>query len=483
LGAAYQYVIVGGGPAAHEAAAELARLDSAASLLLITDVDYDPSWTREQCKRWADHHRVFHRGYRLEKLDVERKLVKFEGADPIRYGRLLLATGQENRCPNSCVIGPNATQYFVPAGYLHAGTPWRDANEAMHFTLVGVDWYACVLASTIRSATNGYHTVTMLLPESEPLGKFLPRELAKQVAQSLRGIGIELVPYATPRYIRERVDSDTGEADAEIFFTRTYDRSIAVSFRTDRFTFMEKHRPPGGVAVLRHVPHLQIDPLHGGVVCNRELVAASDVYVAGDALCFSDPVLGRRRAWGVDHALHSAQIASRNMTGSRLVYQYQPRHFFRFANLEFFWVGDLDATIDETYQYICPGAETTKEQGISVSNSSEHTVVVYVRRRSTITGVLWVRSLCQDEDTASIDEQILRDRVGQQMVELLGRQVPSYGGSGTASDIIEPHVREIFQQITPCSERMRRRHTGTTAGNSSRGSRRGLAGNRRSAVG
>ncbi|KAF6004239.1 Apoptosis-inducing factor 1, mitochondrial [Cyanidiococcus yangmingshanensis] len=481
IGSAYHYVIVGGGPAAHEAAAELAQCDSAATLLLMTDVDYDPVWSAEQCKRWVSHHRAFHRGYRLEALDVERKLVKFEGTAPIRYERLLLATGQENRCPQSCVIGPNASEYFVPAGLLYAGYPWREANEAMHFTLVGVDWYACVVASEIRAASGGLHSVTMLLPESEPLGEFLPKEIAKQVAQSLRGIGVELVSYGSPRYIRECADSQPKQADAEVFFTRTYDQSIAVSFRTDRFTFMEKHRPPGGAAVLGGVPHLHIDPVHEGIVCNRELMAASDVYVAGDALCFPDPVLGPRRAWGLDHATQSARVAARNMSGSRLVYSHQPIQFFRFANLEFLWVGDLDSS-NETYQFVCAGVEASKDQNDGLPSSAEHAIVVYVRERSTVSGILWVRSTRLRQDADSEVERVNRTDVEHRMTTLLGQKVPSYGGSNTASDKLEPKVREIFQCITPLYSRMRRRHSGSTTASTSGSTRRNLVGNRRRSI-
>jgi hypothetical protein len=463
IGSSYDYVIIGGGPAAHEAAAELARCDADASLLVVTDQSYDPSWTQEQCKRWVNHHRVFHEGHRLQALDVEQKTVTLEGVDPIRYGRLLLATGQENSCPDSCVMSPNASRYFIPAGQLHAGCDWRECTEPRHYTLLGLDWYACVLASEIRTWSGGLHSVTILFPESEPLGEFLPKEVAKQVAQSLRDLGIELIPYAEPRYIQERTDTAAAQSDLELFFVRTYDRSVAVSFRTDRFTVLNKARPPGGVAVLKQVQHLEIDAILGGIVCNRELAAASDVYVAGDALCFPDPVAGRRRACGLEHACRTARMAARNMRGARQVYSDQAAHQFSFGSTTLLWFGDLHAS-DEMYQYVCSGVDASGESANGRLPGPEHTIVVYVRGRSTVTGILWVRAALPHPDALGFADDAVLAQTLASMKALIGQRVPSYGGSGTANATLEPRVREIFRCFTPYADRMRRRRSSSSGG-------------------
>ena len=49
---------------------------------------------------------------------------------------------------------------------------------------------------------------------------------------------------------------------------------------------------------------------------NAELEARSNLFVAGDAACFYDPFLGRRRVEHHDHAVVSGKLAGRNMTGS-----------------------------------------------------------------------------------------------------------------------------------------------------------------------
>lgn len=61
---------------------------------------------------------------------------------------------------------------------------------------------------------------------------------------------------------------------------------------------------------------LEIDPNIGGYLVNAELEARSNVWVAGDAACFYDVKLGRRRVEHHDHAVTSGRLAGENMTGA-----------------------------------------------------------------------------------------------------------------------------------------------------------------------
>jgi len=49
---------------------------------------------------------------------------------------------------------------------------------------------------------------------------------------------------------------------------------------------------------------------------NAELEARSNLWVAGDAACFYDVKLGRRRVEHHDHAVTSGRLAGENMTGA-----------------------------------------------------------------------------------------------------------------------------------------------------------------------
>ena len=61
---------------------------------------------------------------------------------------------------------------------------------------------------------------------------------------------------------------------------------------------------------------LEVDPEIGGFLVNAELQARSDLWVAGDAACFYDVNLGRRRVEHHDHAVVSGRLAGENMTGA-----------------------------------------------------------------------------------------------------------------------------------------------------------------------
>lgn len=67
---------------------------------------------------------------------------------------------------------------------------------------------------------------------------------------------------------------------------------------------------------LAKVSHLETDPEIGGFLVNAELEARSNLWVAGDAACFYDIRLGRRRVEHHDHAVVSGRLAGENMTGA-----------------------------------------------------------------------------------------------------------------------------------------------------------------------
>lgn len=68
---------------------------------------------------------------------------------------------------------------------------------------------------------------------------------------------------------------------------------------------------------------LEVDPELGGFLVNTELMARSNLYVAGDCACFYDVKLGRRRVEHHDHAVVTGRLAGENMTGATKPYLHQ----------------------------------------------------------------------------------------------------------------------------------------------------------------
>lgn len=63
---------------------------------------------------------------------------------------------------------------------------------------------------------------------------------------------------------------------------------------------------------------LEVDQNLGGFVVNAELEARRNLFVAGDASCFYDPLLGRRRVEHHDHSVVSGRLAGENMVGKSM---------------------------------------------------------------------------------------------------------------------------------------------------------------------
>lgn len=67
---------------------------------------------------------------------------------------------------------------------------------------------------------------------------------------------------------------------------------------------------------LAKTSRLETDSKIGGFLVNAELEARTNIWVAGDAACFYDVILGRRRVEHHDHAVISGRLAGENMTGA-----------------------------------------------------------------------------------------------------------------------------------------------------------------------
>ena len=74
---------------------------------------------------------------------------------------------------------------------------------------------------------------------------------------------------------------------------------------------------------LAETSSLEVDHSFGGFRVNAELEARTNLWVAGDASCFYDTKLGRRRVEHHDHAVVSGRLAGENMTGARKPYWHQ----------------------------------------------------------------------------------------------------------------------------------------------------------------
>ena len=88
---------------------------------------------------------------------------------------------------------------------------------------------------------------------------------------------------------------------------------------------------------------LEVDQNLGGFVVNAELQARDSIWVAGDAACFYDIRLGRRRVEHHDHAVVTGRLAGENMS-STSIKPYTHQSMFWSGKLYFFFIFFFFAT-------------------------------------------------------------------------------------------------------------------------------------------
>lgn len=150
--------------------------------------------------------------------------------------------------------------------------------------------------------------VSQIYPEDGNMGKVLPKYLTEWTTNKVRKEGVNVIPNSTVEHVSYKDDQvhlrlNNGEeltADQVI---------VAVGLEPN--------------VELASGAGLEVDPALGGFHVNSELEAKSNIWVAGDAACFYDPNLGRRRVEHHDHAVVSGRLAGENMTGARNPYWHQ----------------------------------------------------------------------------------------------------------------------------------------------------------------
>lgn len=127
---------------------------------------------------------------------------------------------------------------------------------------------------------------------------------------------------------------------------------------------------------------LEIDEKMGGFLVNAELQARNSVWVAGDAACFYDVKLGRRRVEHHDHAVVTGRLAGENMTGAGKPYTHQSMFWSDLGSkVGFEAIGIIDSSLKTigifaatTNEEVSKGFESREQ-----SENSEKTEVIQIK--------------------------------------------------------------------------------------------------------
>lgn len=398
------YLLVGGGTASHSAMRAIRGHDPKAKVLIITDEDRSPYmrpalskelWysDRDQRRnlnfRWYNgkERSIFYeideffipienldnrpnggvslvKKVRLIKLDPEKKMAHFENGQVIGYDKCLLAPGGKPKTLPELEAAPAEVKervvYFRTADdFLRLE---KIAETAKTILIIGGGFLGSELTCALAhkpdndKRPNG-QKIIQIYPESGNLGKVLPDYLSEWVSDKVKSEGAQLIPSAEVRSVKMnndktvRVVLSNGE-------TLDVDYIVcAVGLEPD--------------VELAKSSNLEVDDRTGGYLVNSELEARTDVWVAGDASCFYDVKLGRRRVEHHDHAIHSGRQAGQNMIGAGKAYTHQSMFWSDLgSDISFEAVGIIDSSLPTVAVFAQPDPEGAKK----AESSNEQTI-------------------------------------------------------------------------------------------------------------
>ncbi|XP_075982138.1 apoptosis-inducing factor 1, mitochondrial-like isoform X2 [Anticarsia gemmatalis] len=261
------------------------------------------------------------RGWRVLRLDVARREAELgaPGREPVRvaYDKCLLATGARPRRTEALRAAAEAGRALTLRGVRDAARLARELrrDDVARVAVLGGGFLAAELSAALaeRLRAEG-RSVLQLFREEAPLAAVLPQYLAEEAARRLREAGVTLVPSA------EVLAAEPAGAGVRL--------RLAGGAALDADLVVECVGAAPDEELAR-ASQLETHPALGGVLVNAELQARAGVWAAGDAACFYDVVLGRRRVEHHDHAVVSGRLAGENMAGLA-----PPKHY---THQSMFW--------------------------------------------------------------------------------------------------------------------------------------------------
>ncbi|XP_067295286.1 apoptosis-inducing factor 1, mitochondrial isoform X2 [Pseudorasbora parva] len=346
------YLLIGGGTASFAAARSIRARDPGARVLIVTeesDFPYmrpplskelwfsdDPKATETlRFKQWNGKERSIYfqppsfyvspadlakvenggvavlTGCKVVHMDVRGNKVKLSDGAEISYEKCLIATGGVPR--NLQVIDRAGQEVTERTTLFRKIEDFRSlekiTREVKSITIIGGGFLGSELACAMgRRSTDLGIEVIQMFPEKGNMGKVLPEYLSNWTTEKVRQEGVNVITDAVVKNVSYKNDK------LEI---KLKDGRVV---KTDHIVAAVGLEPS---VELAKSGGLEVDSDFGGYRVNAELQARSNIWVAGDAACFYDINLGRRRVEHHDHAVVSGRLAGENMTGASKPYWHQ----------------------------------------------------------------------------------------------------------------------------------------------------------------
>ncbi|XP_023688080.1 apoptosis-inducing factor 1, mitochondrial isoform X4 [Paramormyrops kingsleyae] len=250
-------------------------------------------------------------GKKVVHMDVRGNKVRLNDDSEISYDKCLIATGGEPR--NLQVLERAGAAVAQHTTLFRKIEDFRClekiSREVKSITIVGGGFLGSELACALgRKAKETGLEVIQMFPEKGNMGKVLPEYLSNWTTNKVRKEGVNVMAEALVKH----VSFQDGKVEIKLKDGRVV--------KTDHIVAAVGLEPS---VELAKSAGLEVDSDFGGYRVNAELQARSNIWVAGDAACFYDIRLGRRRVEHHDHAVVSGRLAGENMTGASKPYWHQ----------------------------------------------------------------------------------------------------------------------------------------------------------------
>uniref|UniRef100_A0A672QDI1 Apoptosis-inducing factor 1, mitochondrial n=1 Tax=Sinocyclocheilus grahami TaxID=75366 RepID=A0A672QDI1_SINGR len=346
------YLLIGGGTASFAAARSIRARDPGARVLIVTEeseLPYmrpplskelwfsdDPKATETlHFKQWNGKERSIYfqppsfyvspadlakvenggvavlTGRKVVHMDVRGNKVKLSDGAEISYEKCLIATGGVPR--NLQVIDRAGEEVTKRTTLFRKIEDLRSletiSREVKSITIIGGGFLGSELACALgRRSTDLGLEVIQMFPEKGNMGKVLPEYLSNWTTEKVRKEGVNIIMDAVVKNVSYKNDKlEIKLKDGRLI-------------KTDHIVAAVGLEPS---VELAKSAGLEVDSDFGGYRVNAELQARANIWVAGDAACFYDIKLGRRRVEHHDHAVVSGRLAGENMTGASKPYWHQ----------------------------------------------------------------------------------------------------------------------------------------------------------------
>ncbi|KAH8289892.1 hypothetical protein KR018_000189 [Drosophila ironensis] len=289
-------------------------------------------------------------GFAVKKVDANKRVVTLNDGYEIGYNTCLIATGcSPKNLPMFRDAPPSVREkimvYRTPDDFDRLR---RLAAQKRSITIVGNGFIGSELACSLAhySKDHGGGKVYQVFQEEGNMSRVLPGYLSRWTMAKMQAQGVCVIPNAMVK----NATRDESQLKVELNNGMTLLSDIVVvcvgcSANTD----------------LAGPSSLEVDRSLGGFVVNAELEARTNLYVAGDASCFYDPLLGRRRVEHHDHSVVSGRLAGENMTGAKKPYTHQSMFWSDLGpEIGYEGIGLVDASLPTVGVFALPTKEAKR---------------------------------------------------------------------------------------------------------------------------